>query len=169
MPVAMRMSSVAVLVVVALVVPVLMSVVVPVPMGVLVLVPGGRVVAAIEHGAHDGTTGGQSKPDRDVARTARRAGAGSPRRGRSATPSERILVCTNSHESGGVPMLQLTHSSTPARVVAPPRRSTVVASPRAEAPAAPLRSDAAPLTLAAVVIGGELLAVTIAIAGVLGA
>ena len=66
-------------------------------------------------------------------------------------------------------MLQLTHSKNPTRVGAPPRRRTAVATPRAEAPPAPVHANAAPLMLVAVVVGAELLAVTAAIVGALAA
>ena len=65
-------------------------------------------------------------------------------------------------------MLQLTHSKSPIRVGAPRRRDAAVAGPRAQTPALPAHPNAAPLTLLAVVVGGELLAVAMAIVTALG-
>jgi hypothetical protein len=65
-------------------------------------------------------------------------------------------------------MLQPSPSKTSIRVAARPRQRTLIA-PRRAASTTPSHPNAAPLTLAAVVIGGELLAVAMVIVSAVGA
>jgi hypothetical protein len=65
-------------------------------------------------------------------------------------------------------MLQLTHTKVPLHIAPSRRRETAIARPRAEAPATDIHRNAAPLTLAAVVGGGLLLAVAMAIVTAVG-
>lgn len=65
-------------------------------------------------------------------------------------------------------MLELTDMKAPRRIAATAARSTTIARPRTAAPATEIRPNAAPLTLAAVVACGLLLAVTAAIVTALG-
>lgn len=65
--------------------------------------------------------------------------------------------------------MQLTHTKTPVRVGAPQRRAATIAAPRTVARSTESHSNAAPLTLAAIVVLAELLAVTMAIVTAVGA
>ncbi len=65
--------------------------------------------------------------------------------------------------------MQLTHTKTPVGVGAPRPRAATIAAPRTVARSTESPSYAAPLTLAAIVILAELLAVTMAIVTAVGA